>query len=143
VRKHVASAELEPDSDDTMLLPFSCSPAAFASLFSELESLGGGGGGFGLSITSLEQVFLKVGCDASVAPNPRLCNSVGEQRFAFSLTRQVVGIARRRLAYAANDLVTIPLLLLPIGGTVACAVLYSLKLIENEVMSDKFFPISM
>ena len=133
VRKHVASAELEPDSDDTMLLPFSCSPAAFASLFSELESLGGVGG-FGLSITSLEQVFLKVGCDASVAPNPRLYNSVGEQRFTFSLTRQIVGIARRRLAYAANDLVTIPLLLLPIGGTVACAVLYSLKLIENEVL---------
>ena len=41
---------------------------------------------------------------------------------------QVVGLAKRKLHNASNDLVTIPLLLFPMAAAIAAAALY-----ENEV----------
>lgn len=92
---------------------------------------------YGISISSLEEVFLKVGGDDSVTPSSSVGAGLGigsDVKYEFSLIRQIVGIARRRLAYSMHDFTTLPLIALPIGGAIGCAVLYSKAIISNYVL---------
>ena len=152
-----AQDELNATESCSFLLPFS-TESGYSALFALLEGEGVGSdgskvavssclaelgaAGFGLSISSLEEVFLKVGGDDSVTPKPPVLmgpsSGIGgvqsDQGKLSLMKRQVVGIMRRRLVHASRDFVTIPLVLLPVGGAVASAVLYSLKVIENPVL---------
>jgi ABC-type multidrug transport system ATPase subunit len=85
---------------------------------------------FGVSITSLEDVFLKVGEDHSVKPTGKGIGSGGT--FTSSFTSQVIGIAARKLTYASNDFVTIPLLGLPSVVSIIAAVLYKNQFITSD-----------
>lgn len=89
---------------------------------------------FGVTITSLEDVFLKVGEDHSVTPTLHGDGTgIGSKRvFNSTITSQIIGIMYRRLGYAINDFVTIPLVLLPIVVAVVGAVLYGQKTITKD-----------
>lgn len=88
---------------------------------------------FGVTITSLEDVFLKVGEDHTVTPTINKANGIGADRnYQTNLTSQIIGLAKRKLTYCMNDFITIPLLLLPIAAGVAAAALYNLKVISND-----------
>jgi ABC-type multidrug transport system ATPase subunit len=129
-------------------LPFH-TVAKFGSLFTQLEDDRenlGIVGDFGVNITSLEDVFLKVGAAYSTEedagneekkegiPNPQqqmLVQGIGSGNYSFNFTSQVIGLTWRKLNYAINDFITIPLLLLPIATGIAAAVLYEKQIISK------------
>lgn len=87
---------------------------------------------FGVTITSLEDVFLKVGEDHTVTPQ-KVDGGIGAAtNYHANFTSQVIGLAQRKLTYALNDFITIPLICLPIGASVAAAVLYATNTISSE-----------
>jgi ATP-binding cassette subfamily A (ABC1) protein 3 len=89
---------------------------------------------FGVTITSLEDVFLKVGEDHTVTPQ-KIDGSTGigaATNYHANFTSQVIGLAQRKLTYAMNDFITLPLICLPIGASIAAAVLYSTNTITND-----------
>jgi ABC-type multidrug transport system ATPase subunit len=87
---------------------------------------------FGVTITSLEDVFLKVGEDHSVKPKAETGAGIGNlQQFESSLVRQTLGMMKRKLDYARKDFVTIPLLALPSIVGIIAAVLYKGKYISG------------
>jgi ATP-binding cassette subfamily A (ABC1) protein 3 len=94
---------------------------------------------YGVTITSLEDVFLKVGGDHTVTPKEEIINAVSTHgigkvgaNYDFSLTAQIIGLAKRKLTYAINDFITLPLVLLPICTSLAAVVLYNQQTISNE-----------
>lgn len=87
----------------------------FAELESDLDTLKVSN--FGVTIPSLEDVFLKVGEDHSVTPTEGSIAGIGaDRKYEPYFMAQVIGIAWRKLAYAMHDLVTAALLILPIGA---------------------------
>ena len=87
---------------------------------------------FGVNISSLEDVFLSVGGDESVQPTllEDQGNGIGSsQKFQPTFIRQTLAICYRRLMYAASDFITIPTLLLPLGGVIGGALLFKSNLI--------------
>jgi hypothetical protein len=138
----------EEDGADTQAmysLPFSTVGKFgkfFTGLEKEIHSLAVTA--FGVNITSLEEVFLKVGGDHTVEHlDPTVTatqmkmgvwGQVQQQQsasFQSSFIPQVIGIVKRKLMYCLNDFITIPLLGLPIAVFVCAAVIYKLKLISN------------
>lgn len=93
---------------------------------------------YGLSITTLEDVFLKVGEDHTVTPHSKDKLGIGAaSEYRFSFANQVLGLVNRKLMYAMHDFVTIPLLLLPIAAIVASAIIYNLDVLSNDpLVSD-------
>jgi ATP-binding cassette subfamily A (ABC1) protein 3 len=94
---------------------------------------------FGVTITSLEDVFLKVGEDHTVTPTAEGMKGIGSDRtYESNFHSQVLGMTKRKLTYAFNDFVTIPLLGLPIAAAVAAAALYGAKVIDDgsDVIND-------
>ena len=72
-----------------------------------------------------------MGEDHTVTPKAA-ANGIGsESAFQPNFFAQVVGIAWRKLAYASNDFVTIPLILLPTAAAIAAAALY-----KNQTISE-------
>ena len=156
-----AQDELNATENCSFMLPFSAE--GYSALFALLEGEGDGSdgskvelgcvAGFGITISSLEEVFLKV-CGETLAPHDsvtpkarRVAGLMGagggagigggvqsDQGKLSLIKRQVVGIMRRRLVHASRDFSTIPLVMLPVGGAVASAVLYSLKVIDNAIL---------
>jgi ATP-binding cassette subfamily A (ABC1) protein 3 len=92
---------------------------------------------YGVTITSLEDVFLKVGGDHTVTPTEETTqrmlatHGIGKTNYDFSLTTQIIGIAKRKLTYAMNDFITLPLILLPICTAIAAVTLYNKKTISD------------
>ena len=117
-------------------LPFK-SIAKFGGFFTDLETSKGRYfiNDFGVTITSMEDVFLKVGEDHSVKPNQQLMETHGigkNTEYKPNFYSQAYGIFMRRLMIAAQDYyVTVPLLLLPLAATSAAAALY-----KNKTVSD-------
>jgi len=117
-------------------LPFK-SIAKFGSFFTDLETSKSNFfvKAFGVTITSMEDVFLKVGEDHSVKPNQQLMEAHGIGKntdFTPNFYSQTYGIFMRRLMIAAQDYyVTVPLLLLPLAATSAAAALYKSKAVSN------------
>lgn len=93
---------------------------------------------YGVTITSLEDVFLKVGEDHTVTPHSQFARGIGSARVYHSnFISQVIGIAKRKLSYAMNDFVTLPLLGLPIIVAIVAAALYAKKTIsKDEILND-------
>jgi hypothetical protein len=95
---------------------------------------------YGVTITSLEDVFLKVGEDHTVTPQDSNIQSYGigqDCKYEANFTSQVIGLASRKLSYSLNDFITIPLLALPIAVGIAAAILYQLQIItENREWND-------
>lgn len=90
---------------------------------------------FGITITSLEDVFLKVGEDHTVTPQADSVASYGigkDRTYQSNLTSQIIGLAKRKLTYCLNDFITIPLLLLPVAAGIAAAVLYNQRVITDD-----------
>jgi ABC-type proline/glycine betaine transport system ATPase subunit len=115
---------------------------------------------YNLSIITLENVFLTVGGDHTVKPhtinnhhnhnnnNNNNQNSDTEQGqlqevvgvggttanksvYVSSFVSQVIGIIYRRLNYAMNDFITLPLLLVPIAAIISSAIIYYRKDISD------------
>jgi hypothetical protein len=89
---------------------------------------------FGVTITSLEDVFLKVGEDHTVTPNKEnFTHGIGVTgtSYTFSLVSQIIGLAKRRLTYAMNDFITIPLIAVPMAASIAGVILYNQQTISN------------
>ena len=75
-----------------------------------------------------------MGEDHTVTPKAA-ANGIGsESSFQPNFFAQVAGIAWRKLAYASNDFVTVPLLLLPTAAAIAAAALY-----KNQTISQISF----
>lgn len=103
----------------------------FTALEDKLSSLGVTK--FGVTITSLEDVFLKVGEDHTVTPQTTAAPGIGGQRnYHTNFMSQVIGLAQRKLTYAFNDFITIPLILLPMFACLAAAILYNLRVISSD-----------
>jgi ABC-type multidrug transport system ATPase subunit len=126
----------EEDGADTQAmysLPFS-TVSKFGEFFTRLDSnlKALSVSTYGINITSLEDVFLKVGEDHSVTPQVT-SHGIGKNRvFESNFSSQVIGISRRKLTYALNDFTTIPLLLLPIAVSVTAAVLLNQQVISSQ-----------
>ena len=140
VQKFVPTAKyfVEDGSDNQVLyslLPFD-SVKLFGALFSQLEMENFleqfGVTNFGVTITSLEDVFLKVGEDHTVTPNVDSLQNfgIGTRSYEVNYFSQVIGITKRKLTYAINDFTTLPLILLPVAAIVAGAALYSKQVIS-------------
>lgn len=105
----------------------------FTKLESQLDNFGVTN--FGVTITSLEDVFLKVGEDHTVTPqdvNGTVHGIGAERSYNTNLTSQIIGLVKRKLSYSINDFITIPLLLLPIAASIAAVILYSLHVITDD-----------
>eukprot|EP01031_Cornospumella_fuschlensis_P030350 gene30350-36672_t len=124
------------DSDahhEVYCLPFSC-VHKFGRLFSELDEKlrKYHVKSYGLSATTLEDVFLKVGEDHSVTPLATEQLGIGAGReYGFSFYSQTIGLMHRRLTYSCHDFVTLPLLLVPIAAIVTSSALYNLNIISR------------
>eukprot|EP00633_Aureoumbra_lagunensis_P008670 CAMPEP_0197307030 /NCGR_PEP_ID=MMETSP0891-20130614/4467_1 /TAXON_ID=44058 ORGANISM="Aureoumbra lagunensis, Strain CCMP1510" /NCGR_SAMPLE_ID=MMETSP0891 /ASSEMBLY_ACC=CAM_ASM_000534 /LENGTH=1306 /DNA_ID=CAMNT_0042790003 /DNA_START=140 /DNA_END=4057 /DNA_ORIENTATION=- len=95
---------------------------------------------YGLAITTLEDVFIAVGADETVAPAVRLSNNLrigaGRQYYATTVT-QAVGIFEKRLRIASRDFRTVALLILPIGGLAAGFAINKYQVIsKNDKQND-------
>jgi ATP-binding cassette, subfamily A (ABC1), member 3 len=148
VQSYVPTAELVRDSTNmsvehlTYNLPFDA-VGQFGKFFVALESKGQLESlnllEYNLSITSLEDVFLKVGEDHSVTPDKQLdIFGIGKDRvYHANFVSQVIGLMWRKLIHSRNDFTTIPLMLLPIAAIVAAAIIYKMKIItSNMVLND-------
>ena len=141
VQRHIPEATyFEEDGAEAQALyslPFN-TVEKFGGFFTDLEgSLQQlGVTNFGVNITSLEDVFLKVGEDHTVTPHAGegMAGIGADRKYNSNLHSQIIGIAKRKLTYCLNDFITIPLLLLPVGVAIAAAVLY-----EQQVISDDDF----
>lgn len=93
---------------------------------------------FGVTITSLEDVFLKVGEDHTVTPTgENTMKGIGADRnYSSNLTSQIIGIMKRKLTYCINDFITIPLILLPVAVSIAAAIIYNLQVISNSNVTN-------
>lgn len=90
---------------------------------------------YGVTITSLEDVFLKVGEDHSVKPHAVEGTGIGSSRaYSVNFFSQIVGICKRKLNNARNDFVTIPLVLLPISAIIVAAVLYQKEIVSGNIL---------
>jgi hypothetical protein len=87
---------------------------------------------FGVTITSLEDVFLKVGEDHSVTPSLNKEYGIGTRKYESNMMSQIIAICARKLIYAKNDFVTIPLLGVPIAAAIAAAILSNLQIISKD-----------
>jgi hypothetical protein len=119
-------------------LPFS-TVGKFGPFFTKLEASIGtlGVTNFGVTITSLEDVFLKVGEDHSVTPSLNKEYGIGTRKYESNMMSQIIAICARKLLYARNDFVTIPLIGVPIAASIAAAILNNLEVIsKNETINN-------
>jgi ATP-binding cassette subfamily A (ABC1) protein 3 len=107
---------------------------------------------YGVTVTSLEDVFLKVGADKTVTPKIDTTQTIVDTHgigkvgttYDISLATQIVGIAKRKLVYAMNDFITLPLILLPVFTFIAAVILYNrrtiskLNAVNNLVVAGMF-----
>lgn len=118
-----------------LTLPFN-SIKSFGKLFSDLENNLESRfhvKNFNILITSLEDVFLKVGEDHSVVPTSTASIGIGSATaYQTSFLSQVIGLCGRKLKYAMNDISTLALLILPIGAIIAAGVLHNLDIITKD-----------
>ena len=105
----------------------------FLALSRDLSRLGLAS--FGVSLPSMEDVFLKVGADHTV--KPKLLRHVsdnirresfqqgisGERKHQANMMSQVIGMMHRRFKYCSKDFTTIPLLGLPTAVIIVVAIL--------------------
>eukprot|EP01038_Epipyxis_sp_PR26KG_P007819 gene7819-10621_t len=100
---------------------------------------------YGVTITSLEDVFLKVGADETVAPDEKTLEGIGARTNDYSpnFLSQLIGIAFRKLMIARNDFVTIPLLLLPTGAAITAAILSETQVISKDVFINDIVVIAI
>mmetsp|Transcript_6715 Transcript_6715/g.15361 ORF Transcript_6715/g.15361 Transcript_6715/m.15361 type:complete len:1436 (+) Transcript_6715:45-4352(+) len=105
----------------------------FTALDSSLEKLCATS--YGVTITSLEDVFLKVGEDHTVKPNLATGHGIGKDRaYQSNIWSQIIGICKRKLTYCLNDFITVALVVLPAAVGIAAAVLYA----EDTISKDDF-----
>jgi len=139
VRQFIPEAKyVEEDGAEGQVLyslPFQ-TVSKFGPFFTKLDSSLGSlkCTNYGVTITSLEDVFLKVGEDHTVTPNQEQANQYGigkDRTYQSNITSQIIGICKRKLTYCINDFVTIPLMALPIAAGIAAAVLYNLDVIST------------
>lgn len=160
IQQYVPSTTVaqEESLEDTVvyLLPYAESPT-FAGLFKQLDNRLQALGirSYGLSGSSLEDVFVKVGAHGESDHDPKefntdiIVNSLhnnNKNTFRHNLLSQTLGIAYRKLSYAANDFTTLPLLLLPSVAAVGAAAVYRLELISrfsvvNAVVADALYTV--
>eukprot|EP01040_Poterioochromonas_malhamensis_P010000 gene10001-10866_t len=154
VRRFIPESQyLEEAGHDTVImytLPFSAIER-FGQFFTALETQIGTfpfvKQGFNVLITSLEDVFLKVGQDQSVSHHLVLSeedaknNVVGigsDRDYQPTFLSQTIGIMSRRILYAWNDWFTIALLLLPVLTGIVSAILYKDDLISSDTTVKNF-----
>jgi ATP-binding cassette subfamily A (ABC1) protein 3 len=142
------SKEINEEGSEHLLmysLPFT-STDRFAGFFSEIENriklnTFFHAGPFTLSIISLEDVFLQVGADSSVKPSlidASEAIGIGDRTYEPSLLTQTLGIVYRRLRYAMNDFITIPLLGLPLSAIIVAAILYNKQVLSKVALINNF-----
>jgi ABC-type multidrug transport system ATPase subunit len=81
---------------------------------------------YGVNISDLEEVFLSVGSDASVTPEPIAPDTAGiggNTIYSPTMPMQLVAVAMRRLFCALHDFITIPMVLLPTAGAVGASII--------------------
>jgi ABC-type multidrug transport system ATPase subunit len=135
-----AKKEANLDNQLIYILPFSMLKK-FGDFFTKLEENMSTlkVSGFGISLPTLEDVFLQVGADESVRPRSSLVISgIGsERRHKTNFISQVIGLVWRKLTYAKNDFTTIPLLLLPSAAAIAGTIIYTMQLLtESDWLND-------
>lgn len=115
-------------------------PAFFTALDDRKTALGIAN--YGLTITTLEEVFLAVGADETVAPGAwdQYHNDLrigGGRQFFASTATQIAGIVEKKLRIAARDYRTAALLFLPIAGAAAGFALNSYQVVvKNDKIND-------
>ena len=89
---------------------------------------------YGLAITTLEDVFLAVGGDETVAPAAMVTDlAIGAGKQYIATTQvQTMAIFEKRLRIAARDYTTLALLLLPLAGVAVGFALNSMMVITNK-----------
>jgi ATP-binding cassette subfamily A (ABC1) protein 3 len=116
-------------------LPFE-TVSKFGKFFTDLESnfVKLGVTNYGVTITSLEDVFLKVGEDHTVTPQANAARyGIGKDRqYHANLISQIIGLMKRKLTYAYNDFITIPLVMLPVAAAITAAALYDQQVISKS-----------
>ena len=139
VTSHVPEAKYfqEDGAENQVLysLPFE-TVSKFGKFFTQLEAnfVKLGVTNYGVTITSLEDVFLKVGEDHTVTPqaNPEGYGIGKDRQYHANIFSQIIGLTKRKLTYAYNDFITIPLVLFPIAASIAAAVLYNQQVISTS-----------
>ena len=140
VENNVAGASIiNDDGSNTQIqynLPYE-QVGEFGSFFTKLDSdilsKECNPSSYGISITTMEDVFLRVGKDETVIPDYNALSKVGigsDNVYEVSMFSQLVGIVTRKLTYAMNDIGTLALLGLPVGVIITTAVLY-----KEEIMT--------
>jgi ATP-binding cassette subfamily A (ABC1) protein 3 len=137
VQSHIPEAKyFEEDGAEEQAqysLPFS-TVKQFGPFFTQLETRVSSlhVSNFGVTITSLEDVFLKVGEDHSVTPSLNLEYGIGTRKYESNMLSQIIAICNRKLLYALNDFVTIPLVGVPVAAAITAAVLYDLDIVSKQ-----------
>lgn len=125
------------ESQVLFILPFNTS-AKFGIFFEQLESCYPQFNvkNYGVTITSLEDVFLKVGEDHSVKPSAeqdKIVLGIGaDQIYSPTFLSQIVGIIYRRLSYALHDYITLALVGLPLAIAIVVAALIQTEAITSN-----------
>ena len=113
--------------------------AKFGKYFKTLESKAASQGveSFGVTITSLEDVFLEVGGDHNVVPDFETFQvGIGATKYEFSIMRQIFGIIQRKLFVAINDLTVYCMVLFPIISLIVSSSVYKDQVISSDDLTN-------
>lgn len=149
VTSFVKGAHIDEDETSTsqvvMVLPFD-EVGSFSKLFLQLDDEKQrhdiGIDNFGVNITSLEDVFIKVGGDHTVVPTTT-AGIQGERKYSSTLTTQTFGIIYRRLAYGRNDFVTQCMIIFPLLVVFVSAILYEEQVISTDTFTKNIVALIM
>ena len=86
---------------------------------------------FGVSLPSLEDVFLKVGSDHTVTPTSTDTGIGSERKYQPSFISQVIGLIFRKLTNSRHDFTTLPLLGLPAAAGIVAAIIYGQQIVSE------------
>jgi len=131
---------VDDTTDDTRMmfqLPFAAVEtfgAFFYTLESSMKSIGVRD--FGVNITSMEDVFLKVGSDHTVIPKVQDGQGIGSMKYEHSFLTQLLGIYGRKMNIARNDLVVQFTVIIPLLISIVAAILFAKKLMAPDAMTN-------
>jgi ATP-binding cassette, subfamily A (ABC1), member 3 len=99
---------------------------------------------FGVTITSLEDVFLEVGGDHSVVPDfTAYGEGISNTKYEFNLMAQITGIMWRKINNASNDLIAWTTILFPTACVIVASALYSKEVISSDNLTNNIVNIGI
>lgn len=110
----------------------------FGKYFNDLQQISKSLGidSYGITVTSMEDVFLSIGGDEDMLPDQDIAKTdhdgIGESKYDFDIVMQISGMALRKWSNAKHDFVCWSMLLLPMVSSLTIGLLYQGEVIYSN-----------